>query len=106
MSEELKEQLILLQQSFDNHLEECEHMKTLEHERWENFMKSQEENSRAIKDLSKSTEELSKSTADIIEAWDAVTGTAKVMVGLGKFVKWLSGFAFLGGLFTWCYDHL
>ena len=57
-----------------------------------------EENNKSIKALTESTEGL-------VEAWQAANGAVKVGAALGKFVKWASGLAVVGGFFTYIIQY-
>ena len=92
------EQLILLQQKVDAHILEYKSRCDREDERWSNLIDSQERNTKGIEDLTKSTQ-------GMVEAWQAAGGAMKVMSALGHFVKWLSGFAIIGGCVTWIAQH-
>lgn len=98
-------QIILLQRKLDSHIEDFHEHCEAEEKRWEHLIVAQERNTKSIRDLTKSTQELTESTRDIVVAWNAANGTVKTMSVLGKFVKWLSGFAFLGGFLTWLFKQ-
>ena len=89
-------QVLLLQQKLDGHIEEFHEHCESEEKRWEHLIVAQERNTKSIEDLTRSTQELTESTRDIVLAWNAANGTVKTMAVLGKFVKWLSGFAVVG----------
>ena len=99
-------QLVLLQQKLDNHIDEFhEHCKS-EDARWDRFISTQESNTASIKELVTSNKELSESTRDIVAVWQAADGTIKTFSAIGKFVKWLSGFAVVGVAIKWVADHV
>lgn len=99
-------QLVLLQQKLDNHIEEFhEHCKS-EDARWDRFITTQESNTEQIKELVTSNKELSESTRDVVAVWQAADGTIKTFSAIGKFVKWLSGFAVVGVAIKWIADHV
>lgn len=105
MDKDPKMQLVLLQQQVKNHIQEFhEHRKEYqayreeESERWDHLLKSQEANAIAIN-------RLAESSSDLLSAWEAATGTVKVLSAIGKFIKWLSGFAIIGGAITWIVQH-
>ena len=90
-------QILLLQQKLDVHIiaykKHCED----EEKQWENLITSQERNTQSIRDLTISTKELTESTRGIVETWQTANG-------VGKFFKWLSGFAILGVIIKWFAD--
>ncbi len=90
--------IILLQQKLDDHIEEYKSHIENDKKRWENLIIVQERNTQSIK-------ELTESTRDLILAWQAATGTVKTMSAIGRFVKWLGGFAILGTLIKWVIDY-
>lgn len=98
-------QVLLLQQKLDDHIEEFHEHCESEEKRWEHLIVAQERNTKSIEDLTRSTQELTESTRDIVLAWNAANGTVKTMSVLGKFVKWLSGFAFVGAFITWLFKQ-
>lgn len=105
MDKDPKVQLVLLQQQVANHIEEFhEHRaeykayREEESERWDHLLKSQEANAVAIN-------RLAESSSDLLSAWEAATGTVKVLSAIGKFIKWLSGFAIIGAFITWIVQH-
>ncbi len=99
-------QVLLLQQKLDDHIgvftQRCEE----EERRWDHLMQSQERNAKCIEDLTSSTKGLTEATRDIISAWNAANGTVKTLSALGRFVKWVSGFAFVGAFIVWAAKHL
>ena len=56
-------------------------------------------NMEAIAALTKSTQEVVQSTQGVVDAW-------KVANGFQKFVKWLSGFVFLGAIIKFLSEKL
>lgn len=100
------QQVILLQQKLDDHIHNYENHCADEERKWAHLIAAQERNTECIKDLTQSTKELTESTRDIISAWDAANGTVKTLSALGKFVKWLSGFAVVGVAIDWVIKHL
>lgn len=107
-----REQVLLLQQRVENHIEEFhEHRKEYqayreeEAERWDHLLTSQAENAKAQAENTKAIHELAESSRDLLNAWEAATGTVKVLSAFGKFIKWLSGFAFIGAFFAWLVQH-
>lgn len=98
-------QMLLLQQKLDSHIDEykqhrdeykqhCED----EEKRWDHLIIAQERNTESIK-------ELTEATRDIVKVWQAADGTMKTMSVLGKFVKWLSGFAVVGVAIKWVIEY-
>jgi len=62
--------------------------------RWDALLAVQEQNTKAMQDLTNSTQ-------DIVAAWSAALGAVKVGKVVGGFAKWLGGFAVLGVVFSW-----
>jgi hypothetical protein len=98
--------VLILQQKLDTHIENFHEYREQDEQRWNKVITAQEENTKCIHELTLSTKELTESTRDIIAAWSAANGTVKTMSALGQFVKWMSGFAFLGVFFVWLFDKL
>lgn len=98
-------QVLLLQQKLDDHIEEFHEHCGQEENRWNKVITAQEQNTKCIQELTQSTKELTESTRDIVSAWNAANGTVKTMSALGRFVKWLSGFAFVGAFLTWLFKQ-
>tara|TARA_R110000737_G_scaffold273877_1_gene280714 strand:- start:1021 stop:1359 length:339 start_codon:yes stop_codon:yes gene_type:complete len=98
-------QILLLQQKLDNHIDDFHEHCAAEDKRWDRFISTQESNTTSIRELVTSNKELSDSTRDIVAVWKAADGTIKAASAIGKFVKWLSGFAVLGVAFKWVFDH-
>ena len=91
-------QIILLQEKLDNHIDEYKKHCEDEEKRWDHLIVAQERNTQSIK-------ELTEATRDIVNVWQAADGTIKTMSVFGKFVKWLSGFAVIGVAVKWLFDH-
>jgi len=91
-------QIILLQKKLDDHIEEYKQHCEDEDKRWDHLIVAQETNTQAIKDLTIATQ-------DIVTVWQAADGTMKTMSALGKFIKWLSGFAVIGIFIGWLVEH-
>ena len=98
-------QVLLLQQKLDDHIEDYKKHCEDEEKRWDHLIVAQERNTQCIKELTQSTKELTDSTRDIVSAWNAANGTVKTMSALGRFIKWLSGFAFIGAFLTWLFKQ-
>ena len=100
-----EEELHLLQRRLDNHIGKFEQHVVQQDRRWDQLMESQEETNGLIRELVTGTTELHKSTKVIVKAWD--TGASVVTAGgiLGRFVKWLSGFAVVGIIAQWVIEH-
>lgn len=97
--------IILLQQKFDDHLveykkhcEDDEKRRDDDEKRWNHLIVAQERNTQSIK-------ELTESTRDLVSVWKAADGTVKTMSALGRFVKWLSGFAVIGVFIKWIIEY-
>lgn len=97
-------QVLLLQQKLDDHIDDFHRHCEDEEKRWDHLIVAQERNTKSIEELTTSTKALTESTRDIVAAWNAANGTVKTMSALSKFIKWLSGFAFVGIFFTWLVD--
>jgi len=97
--------IILMQQKLDDHISEYKKHCEDETERWGVFISMQETNTESIKELVLSNRELSESTRDIVAVWKAADGTVKTMSALGRFMKWLSGFAIIGVLIKWIINY-
>ena len=99
------EELHMLQRQLDTHVGKFEQHVAQADRRWERLLKSQEENSTSIQQLSVCTAELHASTKDIVEAWDTSTSVVKFGAMIGRFAKWIGGFAVVGGLIAWLGEH-
>lgn len=84
-------------QSFDEYCKKEEQRRNEESENWKQIIEAQKENTKAIG-------QLTAATAGIIEVYAAGQSVIKVGSAFGRFVKWLSGFAILGGAVTWAYN--
>lgn len=82
-----EEKVLMLQQRFDNHLIEVDARKKEERERWDRLIKINEANANSINDLTHATK-------GVVDAWQTSTN-------LGRFMKWLSGFAVIGAAYAW-----
>jgi hypothetical protein len=92
------EREILIQRRLDNHIEEFRSHSEAEQERWDKLLSAQEKNNEAIR-------EIAESTRDIVDAWQATSGAIKVGKSVGRFVKWVGGFAIIGVIAQWL-SHL
>lgn len=90
--------LVLLQEKLDNHIEVYEEHRREEQTRWSNLIESQALNTKSIQDLT-------DSTRDLVTVWQAADGTMKAASAVGKFIKWLSGFAAVGMMINWIIDN-
>ena len=90
--------MILLQQKLDNHIEEYHRHQECENKRWDHLFAAQEVNTKAISDLT-------EQTRDLIRAWQSINGTVRVASAVGNFFKWLSGFAVVGVIIKFCIDN-
>ena len=100
------EELHLLQRRLENHIGRFDEHVAQQDKRWDQLMQSQEDTNRSIKELVVCTTELHASTKDVVEAWN--TGTSVVKFGgiVGRFVKWLTGLAIIGGFISWAIQHI
>lgn len=93
----MNEDIKLLQQKLDNHIDEYHMHVQEENNRWDHLITITEKNSTSI-------HELALSTRDIVDAWKAADGAIRVGVTVGKFVKWLTSLAIVGAAFTWLFS--
>lgn len=100
------EELHLLQRRLDNHIGQFKQHVAQQDRRWDQLMQSQEDTNQSIKELVVCTTELHASTKDVVEAWNTGTSVVKFGSALGKFIKWLAGFAVLGGIINWLSQHI
>lgn len=82
-------QLLLLQEKLDNHIKEYHEHREEQRKQWDSLLNMQRKNTEAIT-------QLTDSTKDLVNVWQAADGTMKSLSALGRFVKWLSGFAVIG----------
>lgn len=88
--------IVMLQVKLDNHIKEYQRHREEQLKQWKTIIHSQEENTRAISSLNESTK-------DLINVWRAAEGTMSSLSAIGRFMKWLSGFAIISviiGYFT------
>lgn len=90
--------LILMQQKLDDHIVEYNKHCADEEKRWDHLIVAQERNTQSIK-------ELTDSTRDLVSVWKAADGTVKTMSAVGRFMKWLSGFAVIGVFIKWVIEY-
>jgi len=81
--DELDKKLTQHLETFERH-EEAENLKHRE------LIVAQQLNTEALNNLA-------SSTAGLVEAWDAAEGAVKVGAAIGRFVKWMAGFAIIAG---------
>ena len=98
-SDEMKNSIDRLTQKLEIHESRFDKHEKDEVYRHQIYIKSQQESIDAVR-------ELSEKTHDMVEAWEAAEGVVKAGATLGKFVKWLSGFAMLGGILHWLGIHI
>lgn len=101
-----EEELHLLQRRLENHIGRFDEHVAQQDKRWEQLMESQKETNESIKELVTCTTELHASTKDVVEAWNTGTSVVKFGGAIGKFIKWLAGFAVLGGIISWISQHV
>lgn len=89
-----EERLIMLQglldgyiKAFDSHITEFKNHELEERDRWAKLLAITETNAKSVCDLT-------EATRGVVEAW-------QTSANVGRFVKWLSGFAVLGAAYTW-----
>jgi len=102
----VENRVLTLEQKLDSHIVEFQHHVKDEDERWDHLVSLQEENSKAIGELSGSIRDLSGSTKEVIEAWNAASGAIKVGSAIGRFSKWLASVAILGAAFAWLLEKV
>lgn len=93
------DQLVLLQERLDMHIEECNAHRDSESLRWDQIITAQELNTKTVT-------ELTESTRDLISAWNDVNGAVRTLASIGKFTKWISGFALLGVTIDWVVEAI
>jgi len=99
------EEIHMLQRQLDTHIGKFEqHVAQADH-RWERILASQEENTTSIQQLTVCTSELHASTKDVVEAWNTSTSVVRFGAMIGRFAKWVAGFAVLSGLIAWAGEH-
>ncbi len=99
------EKLLLLEKKLDDHMQEFDRHREEEDARWEHLLELTEKNTQISTANAKSIENLASSTHDMVEAWNNTNGALKVGAAVGNFLKWLSGFAVIGWMFTWALEH-
>ena len=82
-----EERLILLQERLEGHITEFKDHELEERNRWDQLIDITEANAKAVGDLTEATK-------GVVEVWQTSTN-------LGRFVKWLSGFAVVVTIATW-----
>ena len=82
-----EDRIIALQKRLDHHSDEFDRHVKDEEIRWNKLLSVTESNATAIEDLAASTK-------GVVDAWQTSTN-------VGRFVKWLSGFAVIGAAYTW-----
>lgn len=60
--------------------------------------KAQEENTKAIK-------QLTKNTAELVETWNSAQSVVRAGSVLGRFGKWLASIAIIGAAYNWLINH-
>lgn len=95
-----------IQNKLDAHIQEFRDHVEQEDMRWSQIIDGQEKNNVAISQLVECTKDLHESTSDVVEAWK--TGTSVIKFGgmVGRFIKWLGGFAIVGGMIAWLSNHI
>lgn len=102
----MQDELVLLQEEFKAHVEEFRAHVKEEHARWDHLITVQENTTKSVNDLTTAVSAQVESTKDIIDAWNAANGAIKVGRTVSRFLKWLSGFAFIGVGAVWLLDYL
>lgn len=99
------EKLLMLEQKLDSHILEFDRHREEEDARWEHLIEITEKNAKISQDNATSIANLANSTHDMVEAWNNTNGAIKVGAAVGKFLKWVSGFAAVGYALTWIVEH-
>lgn len=99
------DRLMLLEQKVDGLVGEFDRHRDEENSRWEHLILVTEQNAKISKANNESITELATSTHDMVEAWNNTNGAIKVGAAVGKFLKWMSGFAVVGYLLQWSVEH-
>ena len=86
--------LTLLQNKLDEHIDEYHRHRQEEDERWDHLIVAQERNTQSIK-------ELTEASRGLISAWTAANGAVTVLATVGRFLKWLGGFAIIIALYDY-----
>lgn len=94
MSRFSDEELTIMSQKLELHMEEFRAHIEAENLRWESVLSLQERNAEQI-------EKLTKSTEGMIEAWQVATGGMKFLVLVGNFAKWLASLAVFAAIAHW-----
>ena len=93
---------VLMQERLDDFEKKLDEHIADEDKRWDALLKAQELNTANIA-------KLTENTAYVVAAWEAATGTVKTLSLVGRFIKWVGGFAFIGvmfaGLNDWMSNH-
>lgn len=92
-----EEEIIKLRARFETHLDDYRAHVLEEERRYLQDMQRQEAMANNINNLMKSLEFQAEATKGLVEAWNAASF-------LQRFVKWASGFAFIGVLIAWYND--
>lgn len=93
-SDPVHDELIKIKSRLEEHLKNFERHEKEELRRYSEYFKIQHSNKRKIDDLC-------RSTSDLVDAWQAAEGVVKFGVTVGKFVKWLGGFAIIMAMIDW-----
>lgn len=83
---------------FREHIEEFRSHVVEEHDRWDTFIKVQEENTIGLTVLAESVKAHAKATEGLVETWRTVSA-------LQRFIKWVSSFAIIGVAIAWVADE-
>lgn len=98
--------VLLLQQKLEDHIQSYKKHCEENEKRWERLMVSQEHNTQCVRELTETTRALTESTHDIVMAWNAANGTIKTATVVGRFLKWLSGFAIIATFIAWLSERI
>jgi hypothetical protein len=106
-------QVVLKQESIEQNIGDLKYQVQLINEQFAEDRKDRKETYDDIRRLTEATlhnaeaiGQLTAATAGVIEVYNASQGAIKVGSTIGKFVKWLSGFAVVGVAATWVWKHL
>lgn len=93
------EELLSMRNEFRALVDRFDKHEAEEKQKYDKLLTMQSENAAAINRLADATHE-------VVEAWKAAQGALKVGALLGRFMKWLTSLAVIGGAVTWAVQHV
>ena len=106
-------EVVLKQAAIEQSVSDIKYQVELIHEQFREDREERKMDREEIRNLTKATMQnaeaigqLTAATAGVIEVYNASQGAIKVGTALGRFVKWLSGFAVVGAAAVWVWKHL